>query len=137
MLQDLYPDVKTRLSPLYPTDDPKDMRIKFPKESFIEKDTFVVQEKYFRSVVELQSSYKFLRAGAHKDVVFAPEETKCAIVTCGGLCPGLNVVIKGVVECLSLDYDVSEIWGIRWGYRGFYEDEKYWIKLDKDNVKGI
>lgn len=72
-----------------------------------------------------------------KHVVFKPDQTRAAIVTCGGLCPGLNVVIKSLVECLSFDYNVKEIWGVRWGYRGFYEDESYWIKLNPDNVRGI
>jgi 6-phosphofructokinase 1 len=43
------------------------------------------------------------------------------IVTCGGLCPGLNVVIRSVVMSLWNDYNVKKIWGIKWGYRGFYE----------------
>jgi 6-phosphofructokinase 1 len=55
---------------------------------------------------------------------------KAAIVTCGGLCPGLNVVIKSIVECLYFEYGVKEIWGIKWGYRGFYEDDKYWVPLN-------
>ena len=72
-----------------------------------------------------------------KEVVFKPQNVKAAIVTCGGLCPGLNVVIKSIVECLYFEYGVKEIWGIRWGYRGFYEDDKYWIPLNEKNVKGI
>ena len=82
----------------------------------------MVQEKYFKGVVELQSCFKFLRAGPSKEVVYTPESSKVAIVTCGGLCPGLNVVIKGLVESLTFEYGCTEIWGIKWGYRGFYED---------------
>lgn len=73
-----------------------------------------------------------------KEIVFKAEETKVAIVTCGGLCPGLNTVIKGLVDCLEFEYGVKEIWGIKWGYRGFYEEfPKYWIELNSKNVKGI
>lgn len=96
----------------------------------MEPNTFVIQEKYFRDIAELQSCYKFLRAGARKEVVFRGSETKAAIVTCGGLCPGLNVVIKGIVDCLEFEYNVKEIWGIKWGYRGFYEDPNFWVPLD-------
>ena len=96
-----------------------------------------MQEKYFQSVAELHSSYKFLRAGTYEQVVFKPEEIKAAIVTCGGLCPGLNVVIKSLVECLSFEYGATEIWGIKWGYRGFYEKDEYWTPLTPENVKGI
>lgn len=106
-------------------------------QSFVDPDTFVVQEKYFRDIVELQSCFKFLRAGARTEVVFKGEETKAAIVTCGGLCPGLNVVIKGLVDSLLYEYNAKEVWGIRWGYLGFYEDPKYWIKLDQEKTTGI
>jgi 6-phosphofructokinase 1 len=103
----------------------------------VDPRTFVIQEKYFRDIVELQACYKFLRAGARKEVVFKGEETRVAIVTCGGLCPGLNVVIKGIVDCLEYEYNVKDIWGIKWGYRGFYEDPKHWIKLDAEKTTGI
>ena len=63
-------------------------------------------------------------------ICFKKEDVKVAIVTCGGLCPGLNNVIKSLVDCLEFEYEVDEIWGIKWGYRGFYEDPKYWIKLN-------
>lgn len=87
--------------------------------------------------MELRSCFKFLRAGPYRDVVYNPETTKVAIVTCGGLCPGLNVVIKGIVQCLSFEYGATDIYGIRWGYRGFYEDPSYWIKLDALTVRNI
>ena len=58
-------------------------------------------------------------------------------MTCGGLCPGLNVVIKSIVECLIYEYNVKEIYGIKWGYRGFYEDPSYWKELNIENIKGI
>ena len=72
-----------------------------------------------------------------KNIVYKADDIKVAIVTCGGLCPGLNNVIKAIVECLTYDYGVKEIYGIRWGYRGFYEDEKHWIKLTPETVRGI
>lgn len=78
----------------------------WPDEAFVDSDTFVVQEKYFQDIVELKSCFKFLRAGARKEVVFKGEEVKAAIVTCGGLCPGLNTVIKGLVGCLKYEYGV-------------------------------
>ncbi len=70
--------------------------------------------------------------------MFKSDQVKAAIVTCGGLCPGLNAVIKSIVECLEYEYGVKEIWGIKWGYRGFYEDfPKHWIELNPAKVKGI
>ena len=69
---------------------------------------------------------------------FKGEDVRAAIVTCGGLCPGLNVVIRQIVMRLIKDYNAKEIWGIKWGYRGFYEDfPNNWIPLNKDVVYRI
>jgi hypothetical protein len=38
-------------------------------------------------------------------------------VTCGGLCPGLNTVVREVVTCLSKQYGVKKVWGVTGGYR--------------------
>lgn len=56
-------------------------------------------------------------------------------MTCGGLCPGLNVVIRELFMTLHYNYRASEIFGIRYGYRGFYTYE--WKKLEQQNIKNI
>lgn len=58
-------------------------------------------------------------AGPRERIAFDPGEVRAAIVTCGGLCPGLNDVIRALVMCLSYRYGVTGILGIRYGYRGF------------------
>ncbi|XAR73465.1 6-phosphofructokinase [Bertholletia excelsa] len=58
------------------------------------------------------------RAGPREEIYFKPEEVKAAIVTCGGLCPGLNDVIRHIVITLEI-YGVKKIVGIPFGYRGF------------------
>ena len=60
----------------------------------------------------------FERAGPHEKIYHDPAWTRVAIVTAGGLCPGLNNVIKGLVEILSADYGIKNIFGIRYGYAG-------------------
>lgn len=60
----------------------------------------------------------FERAGPLPKIFHDPGWTRVAIVTAGGLCPGLNNVIKGLVEILSYDYGVKSIFGIRYGYAG-------------------
>jgi 6-phosphofructokinase 1 len=57
-------------------------------------------------------------AGPHRKIFFKPEETRAAIVTCGGLCPGLNDVIRAVTMVLWYRYGVRDILGIRYGYAG-------------------
>ncbi len=60
----------------------------------------------------------FERAGPHKCIFHDPAWTRVGILTAGGLCPGLNNVIKGLVEILSFDYGIKTIFGIRFGYAG-------------------
>ena len=58
-------------------------------------------------------------AGARERIYFNPASTICAVVTCGGLCPGLNDVIRGLVMTLNYSYGVRTIYGIPYGYEGF------------------
>src|SRR6476469_8814428 len=57
-------------------------------------------------------------AGARKTLFFDPPATRAGIVTCGGLCPGLNDVIRSLFRELHLAYGVKEVLGFRWGYKG-------------------
>ena len=60
----------------------------------------------------------FEKAGPREKLFFEPAKTKVAIVTCGGLCPGLNNVIRSLVHELYYRYDISRIIGIKYGYAG-------------------
>ena len=57
-------------------------------------------------------------AGPRQMLFFDPAKLACGIVTCGGLCPGLNDVIRAVVLSLHHHYGVNEIYGFRFGYEG-------------------
>lgn len=61
----------------------------------------------------------FERAGPREFLYYEPGKTKVAIVTAGGLCPGLNNVIRGLVMQLYHRYNVTNVIGIRYGFRGF------------------
>jgi len=61
----------------------------------------------------------FEPAGPRRKIYFDPVKTRVGIVTCGGLCPGLNDVIRGLVIQLVRHYGVRRIWGFRYGYQGF------------------
>jgi 6-phosphofructokinase 1 len=50
---------------------------------------------------------KWLKAGPRKHLYFRPKEVRAAIVTCGGLCPGLNNVIREIVMTLNQNYGVT------------------------------
>ncbi len=74
-------------------------------------------------------------AGPRKCLHFKPENVKACIVTCGGLCPGLNVVIREIFITLTITYGCPEVWGVDFGYKGFYSGEKNWKRLHLDDVR--
>ncbi len=77
-------------------------------------------------------------AGPRKKLYFSPSHVHAGIVTCGGLCPGLNDVIRALVRSLWYLYGVRRITGIRYGYKGFLSDYGYdVIHLDPDIVDDI
>ena len=78
------------------------------------------------------------RSGPRETIYFDPAEVKVAIVTCGGLCPGLNDVVHGIVQTLFKDYGLvkGQVLGIRYGFRGFYEGAEP-IELCPKTVQGI
>ena len=57
-------------------------------------------------------------AGPRKKIFFDPGTIACGIVTCGGLCPGTNDVIRAIVMSLHHHYGVQNIYGFRYGYEG-------------------
>ena len=101
-----------------------------PEDTFLKDDLFVTADKEYTTYKDITQSIKFVKAGPRKELFCNPCKTKVAIVTCGGLCPGLNVVIRELVMCLYYNYEVSEIFGIKWGYKGCYTDiDENWMKL--------
>lgn len=78
----------------------------------------------------------FILAGPRAEIAFDPKGCKAAIVTCGGLCPGLNSVVREVVMCLRRQYGVTETYGIPAGYRGFLDPDT-WRSLDEEAVKNL
>ncbi|MBN2804489.1 MAG: ATP-dependent 6-phosphofructokinase [Deltaproteobacteria bacterium] len=80
----------------------------------------------------------FEKAGPREKIFHDPSWSRAAIVTCGGLCPGLNDVIKNLVETLYFAYGVKHIFGIKYGYRGLIPDYKHEpVLLTPDYVDGI
>lgn len=78
------------------------------------------------------------KAGPREYIYFNPKHVNAAICTCGGLCPGLNDVIRAVVRCLYNRYGVRRIRGIRYGFKGFFSEQDCGpIDLDPDYVDDI
>ncbi|MCL2067015.1 MAG: ATP-dependent 6-phosphofructokinase [Treponema sp.] len=77
-------------------------------------------------------------AGPREYIYFTPAHVHAGIVSCGGLCPGINDVIRAIVRCLWYRYGVTRISGIRYGYRGFLPESPFGIRqLDPDSVDDI
>ncbi|XP_064993445.1 ATP-dependent 6-phosphofructokinase 5, chloroplastic-like isoform X2 [Musa acuminata AAA Group] len=76
------------------------------------------------------------RAGPRKQIYYEPREVKAAIVTCGGLCPGLNDVIRQIVLTLE-KYGVKNIVGIPYGFRGFSDEGLSEVPLSRQVVQNI
>jgi 6-phosphofructokinase 1 len=94
-----------------------------PEDSFIAPGSFVLSDAMFTQKRQINQAKKYLKAGPRKEIFFKPAEVRAAIVTCGGLCPGLNVVIRELVMCLWYNYGVKHIYGIKYGFKGFYSHE--------------
>ena len=80
----------------------------------------------------------FELAGPRKKIYFDPSKLRCALVTCGGLCPGLNDIIRAIVLELFYGYGVKNILGFKYGLQGFIP--KYGhdvIELQPENVGNI
>lgn len=79
-----------------------------------------------------------VRAGPQRTIYFDPERVTAAIVTCGGLCPGLNDVIQSIVGTLC-EYGVpqEQIFGIRYGLKGFYAKHKKPVIMSNAFVDGV
>jgi 6-phosphofructokinase 1 len=60
----------------------------------------------------------FEAAGPRQKIYFDPSELSCGIVSCGGLCPGINDVIRSIVISLHFHYGVKKIYGFPYGYQG-------------------
>lgn len=103
----------------------------------MQDDAFVIALKDHTTMREIIHSLKFLKGGPREYVFFDPKKVRAAIVTCGGLCPGLNVVIREIVMSLHFNYEAQEIWGVKWGYKGFYTSEETWQRLTPSSVKNI
>src|SRR5512139_2537844 len=65
-----------------------------------------------------QPAPSFEKAGPREKIYFDPSKLKCGIVTCGGLCPGLNSVIRAITLSLHYNYGVKTVYGFPYGYEG-------------------
>jgi 6-phosphofructokinase 1 len=85
---------------------------------FVGDDVFIRDNTEVAADATADEELLFEKAGPRAKLFFDPAATRAAIVTCGGLCPGLNAVIRSLVLELHYNYGLAEILGIRYGYFG-------------------
>ncbi len=110
--------------------------------SFVDDEALVSYERDPREIARyLRDNLEppaFERAGCRRKIFHDPAWSKAAILTAGGLCPGLNDVIRALVLSLKQDYQVPVIYGIPYGYRGLNPEHGLQpIMLDTDVVDAI
>ncbi len=110
-----------------------------PEKRFVSDDARVIVDVQInRLETNLKKNSSFDQAGPREKIYFDPSKLKCAIVTCGGLCPGLNDIIRSIVLELYHIYNVKTIYGIKHGLQGFIPDFEHDVMdLNPDSVSGI
>jgi 6-phosphofructokinase 1 len=102
-----------------------------PSSHLVRDDERVLYHDTLAEIQEFLDSGRqppaFEMAGPRERIFFDPSNLKCGIVTCGGLCPGLNDVIRAIVLGLFHHYGVSTVLGFRYGYEGLAQ--KYGHKV--------
>jgi 6-phosphofructokinase 1 len=89
---------------------------------FVSDEEHVLYHSNLRKVESFLDQGKnppcFEMPGPREKIYFDPSKLKCGIVTCGGLCPGVNDVIRAIVLGLFYHYGVETVFGFRYGYEG-------------------
>ena len=127
----------TRLSPLPLSSNPGDQLFNFVTDA--QKIVFKTSlEVYTQALHEGTEPLAVEKAGPRKKIFFDPANTTAAIVTCGGLCPGINNVIRSLVMGLHYFYGVRRIIGIPYGYQGLGPENTHpYHELTPDKVRDI
>lgn len=89
---------------------------------FIQDDEYILYHSKSREIDPILKACNtlplFEMAGPREKIYFDPSKLKCGIVTCGGICPGLNDVIRSIVLSCFYHYGVQTVFGFRYGYEG-------------------
>lgn len=117
-----------------------DSPLKSQRNIFVENDgvVFPTHAKDVLSSEKIEDLKFFELAGAREKIFFDPSRTTIGIVTCGGLCPGLNDVIRAITFCALKQYKVRKVLGFKYGYEGLVA--KYYhppIELNTENTDEI
>ncbi|HJO94400.1 MAG TPA: ATP-dependent 6-phosphofructokinase [Victivallales bacterium] len=121
---------------LSPLSDIENLELK--KSYYIRDNKDRVRFDSLVNIKEEPNVISFEKAGPRSKIYHDPNRTKAGIITCGGLCPGLNDVIRSIVKELEIWYKVKKVWGFRFGYQGLAQNPEYPpVLLSPDEVEDI
>lgn len=113
-----------------------------PSSNFVTDSDKILIDVRLNSLVKMiekgNEFPSFELAGPRSKIYFDPSKLKCALVTCGGLCPGLNDIIRSIVLELFYGYGVCNVCGFKYGLQGFIPKYGHDImELKPENVANI
>ena len=130
----------TKIRPaLYPS--PLDLSSEFGDHiaNFTE-DSSGIPYEFVGTPDAISDSPRFMLSGPRSMLSYRGSDVRAGIITCGGLCPGLNDVIRSLVNCLWRRYAVRHILGFHYGYFGLTQQgvhEYPPVRLDPEVVRSI
>jgi 6-phosphofructokinase 1 len=105
---------------------------------FVPDDARILEQLELGAGAQIDTSRSFEKAGPREKIFFEPKGTCVGIVTAGGICPGINNVIRTIVLQLFHRYGVSEVLGFRYGFAGLDPSSGLMpIPLTPDHVRHI
>jgi len=108
------------------------------RSQYIHEDDRVICDVKFNRKGDPPSDLSLERAGPRSHMYFDPAQARVGIVTCGGLSPGLNNVIRSIYRICLYKYHVAEVYGFRFGYKGLNPANGFYpMVLTPRNVEGI
>lgn len=116
--------------------------VDIPSAQYVGPNVLVPLDPFYKispsSHPVIKDKRAFELAGPRKEIYFDPSVTKAAIVSCGGLCPGINTVIRTLAMQLYHRYGCKDIWGVKYGYQGLcHSAVDSFVKLDIEALSGI
>lgn len=126
------------LSPIHLSKERNDYRANYVTDDEFIRYNIDVYSEDKDNQMDAFSSNLIEKAGPREYIYFNPKHVNAGICTCGGLCPGLNDVIRAIVRCLYNRYGVRRIRGIRFGFKGLFPEYGFEpIDLTPDLVDDI
>ncbi|MDF2953901.1 MAG: 6-phosphofructokinase [Thermodesulfobacterium sp.] len=138
--EEIIEDIDTTVEKLGPCKIPSPLKLE--PRCFVKDEAKIILRVNYNYLKEQFSQNKEIPslelAGPRPYIYFDPSKVKVGIVTCGGLCPGINDVIRSIVMTLYYSYGVTKIIGFKYGLQGFIPKYKHEIvELTPEIVKDI